>query len=95
MSRCTTPKYRVEVALASPRWAATPGAWRREYGRPGAEALARWIAQHNASLAPGEANAHLGAEHRVIGARIVRQADGRVMAEVGCPAGQPSGPRGH
>lgn len=81
MGRSYTPKYRIEIRLASPKWAAPPEAWRTQYGRANAENLARFIQVHNASIAPGGANAHLGAEHRITGARLVRQADDRVLAE--------------
>jgi hypothetical protein len=81
MGRTVTPTYRVELTLASGCWRATPEAWRRHYGRPTVANLARFVAAHNASMAPGGANAHLSAEHAIIGATIVRQSTGQRVAE--------------
>jgi len=59
MGRTTTPKY--SVTVSDGRYAWTPMGWDgRRYGTPTDASLARYVADMNASFAPGGSNAHLG-----------------------------------
>lgn len=85
MGRISTPAFRIEysavVAVASDRAIGmTAGAWRsQQAGRPTDANLAKHVAHLEASTKVFGCNAHLG-ELRIGAARIVRQADGKVVA---------------
>jgi len=59
MGRIVTPKYAVRIEVAGP-FLMTPAAWRREYGRPNALSLAKYVENFEASTREGGANEHLG-----------------------------------
>lgn len=79
MSSQSTPTHRIE--FADP--AMTPVPWRRHFGRPNVESLAKYVAKFNESLQPGGCNAH-AAEDMPNGltgiVKIVRQSDNKVVA---------------
>lgn len=69
MGRSTTPKYVWEIHARGT--VMTPAAWRvkaqygaKGYGTPNAANLAKAVEAYNASLAPGECNAHLGERYK-------------------------------
>lgn len=56
------------------------------YGKPTEENLQKFLDTMNASMEPGGCNAHLREDDPMfayVAGRIVRQRDGKVMAEVG------------
>jgi hypothetical protein len=59
MGRIVTPKYVVEVEVSGP-YRHTRAPWRREYGRPNAIDLGKYVAKFEASTRPGGANEHIG-----------------------------------
>lgn len=54
MGRSTTPTYVVDIPGSS-----MPAAWRREYGRPTAANLKKYMETLVASIQPGGCNSHL------------------------------------
>lgn len=89
MSSSHTPTYRVEYSSVvditrGQRVGMTPCAWRRPDGRPTAANLERHVRGFEESTLPGGVNAHCGIT-RVGSARLVRQADGEVMATYAPP----------
>jgi len=97
MGRLITPKYALYYRDNTPGLLEQSGAWNvtdrnypgSGYGRPTAANLERWVRAFNKSMSPGEVNHHvskaLGYLLHVSNARIVRQKDGRVMAEYRAP----------
>lgn len=91
----TTPAYRIESQARSPRVVSTPMEWRSRstrlrtgYGAPTDANLERFVQKMNATMDPGGCNAHLGPNHHIVSARVVRQSDGKVMATYQAPAFQ-------
>lgn len=93
MARSITPTFRIEHRVSGSRpMAMTNSGWRSRksgpfpgYGRPTEKNLQAYIAKFNASLEPGECNAHVrdsDPEYKLIAARIVRQEDGEVVASI-------------
>ena len=87
MGRSVTPTYRVEIE-STPDCHMTAAIWRKEYGRPTEANIKVYVEKFNESLKPGGCNEHIGKAHpesRMLGATIVRQADGKVMASYRVP----------
>lgn len=79
MSSQSTPAFRIVY----PDPAMTNAAWRKEYGRPTVENLAKYVAKFNESLQPGGCNAHVAEDmpNGLTGVvKIVRQSDNKVVA---------------
>jgi hypothetical protein len=83
-------RYRYSVEVVPVKGSQTPSGWatrsrtgspRPPYltGKPTAEKLARWVADFNDSLAPGRCNDHLGADARIVSARIVDHDNNRAI----------------
>lgn len=96
MSVSRTPTYRVETRSVSCfEMTQSKGAmeWRtrgrhgvRGYGAPTEQNLQAFLDSMNASMEPGGCNEHLRKHDpmfRYVAARVVRQSNGQVMAEVG------------
>ena len=89
MGRITTPPYRIEFTCVGS--VQTPAVWRVKgsgqlpgYGSPNNANLAKYMAFTNASYLPGGCNEHVtkafGQGAIPVAARIVRQADGEIVA---------------
>jgi|SRR5208282_6138215 len=75
MGRTTTPKYVVRVIV--PGFYCTPSEWKvrglygcKGYGAPNNGNLKKYVDEMNASTEPGQPNAHLGANHKIVMAEI-------------------------
>ncbi len=84
MGYSTTPTYRVE--MSTPGYFISAAPWRvkgygriRGSGKPTTENLERYIREFELSTQGEGVNKHLGAT-KITRARIIRQADGEVMA---------------
>lgn len=84
MGRSYTPTYRLVLPNA------TPMAWKREYGRPNAANIEKYIRRYVESQRPGGCNAHIAKSLGYLDipnkGRVIRQADNKVVAEWEAPA---------
>jgi hypothetical protein len=74
VGRIVTPKWKLELRVAGP-FVISPFVWRREYGRPTAANLARFVAKFEEGTKPGGPNEHLGVT-KVLAAEIKRNVAG-------------------
>ena len=65
----------------------------RGYGEPTEANLSVFVRNLNASLAPGESNAHIGPDGFIVKASIVRQSDGEALATATFETPEPPVPR--
>ena len=88
MGRTTTPTYRLEISIPKARM--TPMAWKsKEYGKPNAANLEKYIMAFAKSLKPGGANSHITKAYGFqppVAARVVHQSTGNVIATWNAPA---------
>jgi hypothetical protein len=80
MARSSTPSHRIEFTTAG-RLRLTNMAWEsREWGRPTAANLAKYVGDVLASFQPGGTNSHAGPV-QLVAARIIRQSDDSLAAK--------------
>jgi len=91
MGRSRAIKYVVSAKCSPATAALTQMEWRVTRdgnipgdGKPTEANLAKWVAVYNASFQPGGVNQHAG-PLTIVSAKIVRQADYRIMAEYAMP----------
>lgn len=78
--RSTTPAYVVILHDDTGRALFTPAGWStRDYGPPNKANLRKYLVAYNASISPGGANAHLGAQHKATKAAIMTNGPGSML----------------
>lgn len=91
MGRITTPAYRVEYRDNLSGRTVQTMAWHGSRdGRANAANLEKWRRAYNRSFGPNGTNAHLARAYGLIPhihyARLIRQSDGKLIAETTMPA---------
>ena len=85
MGKSITPKYRLETQewINGRLRIGEPLIWRKQYGKPSADSIYKWIKGFNDSLELGGANEHLRvlADYKFMGGRIINQFTKEIVAE--------------